>query len=212
MYRFHPRIVAAAEAVRAGRVGRVGFLDATFTFRVRNPENIRLSAALAGGALLDVGCYTVDAARRLLGEEPRSVTAYSRRDGEAGVDLETAGLLSFPSGAVASVTSALTLPRRESVEVRGTRSTLRLERAFLPGAGPTDLRLLGPEGEEDVERIEGADPYRVMVEAFADRVRGRSAVATPASDAHEAAKTVRVLEALAASARADGSHVPLDTA
>ena len=222
MYRFHPRVLAAITAVREGRVGRVSLVDAAFTFRVRRQDDIRLSAALAGGALLDVGCYTVDAARRLLGEQPETVVAVARfgagHDGEPqaadgatsragapedryGVDLETAGLLRFPSGAIATVRSALTLPRRESLEVRGDAGSLRLDRAFLPGAGPTELRFEDAAGETSSETVPGKDPYFAMVEAFADRVRGDARPELPASDAEEAAATLRIVERMAASAR-----------
>ncbi|MEX2503157.1 MAG: Gfo/Idh/MocA family oxidoreductase, partial [Trueperaceae bacterium] len=206
-----------ADAIASGRIGRPAFVDTTFTFAVRDRSNIRLSAELAGGALLDVGCYTVDVARRLLGEEPESVTAFARFDpgdgasdaatsGNApGVDLEAAASLRFPSGAVANATSALTLPRRERVEVRGDEGSLRFERAFLPGPDATELTFGAADGSESREPVRGQDPYLAMVEAFAARVRGRPLAAAPASDAAEAARTVRVLEAAAGSARDGGT-------
>src|SRR6056297_2737633 len=229
MYRFHPRVLAAVTAVKEGRVGRPSLVDAAFTFRVGRPDDIRLSTALAGGALLDVGCYTVDAARRLLGEQPEAVVAVARFDGDDGgddaddggerrsaepaapdedgaagrygVDLETAGLLRFPSGAIATVRSALTLPRREALEIRGDAGSLLLDRAFLPGAGPTELRFEDAAGETSSETVPGKDPYLAMVEAFADRVRGDARPELPASDAEEAAATLRIVERMAASAR-----------
>lgn len=211
MYRFHPRVLAAIAAAREGRVGRVSLVDAAFTFQLRRPDDIRLSAALAGGALLDVGCYTVDAARRLMGEQPETVEAIARFDDRAshdddeanryGVDLETAGLLRFPSGAIATVRCALTLPRRESLEIRGDAGSLRLDRAFLPGAGPTEMNFEDADGETSSETVPGKDPYLAMVEAFADRVRGAARPELPASDATEAAATLRILERMAVSAR-----------
>ncbi len=174
------------------------------------PDDIRLSTALAGGALLDVGCYTVDAARRLVGERPETVVAVARYEGDTkahepadryGVDLETAGLLRFPSGAIATVRCALTLPRSETLDIRGDAGSLRLDRAFLPGAGPTELRFEDASGQASSETVPGKDPYLAMVEAFADRVRGEKRPELPASDAAEAAATVRILERMTASAR-----------
>ncbi len=213
MYRHHPRLLAAAEAVRSGRIGRPTFVTTTFTFAVTDPANIRLSRELAGGALLDVGCYTVDVVLRLLGEDPDAVTAYARFDGDdprAGVDLETSASLRFPSGATASATSALTLPRRESVEVRGTEGTLRFEKSFLPGPDATETTFVAPDGVETLERHPGEDPYRAMVEAFVRRVRGEPRATDPVADARTAARTVRVLEAAAASARGGGAVFALD--
>ena len=213
MYRFHPRTRRAEAMVREGRLGRLAHVDAAFTFRVRDPSNIRLSRELAGGALLDVGCYTVDVARRLVGRGVETVSATSLFDGEDGVDLETAGWIRFDGGAAATVRSALTLPRRERVVASGEEGGLSLERAFLPGDAPVAIELADAGGTVEEVEIPGKDPYLAMVETFAARALGRETPDMPASDPAEAASTVAILEALAASARSGGTSVrPKDVA
>lgn len=207
MYRFHPRTRAVARLVADGAIGRSRRLEATFTFAVRDPANVRLSAELAGGALLDVGCYTVDAARRTLGEEPVEAVAFASY-GETGVDVETVGLLRFPSGAVATVACALTLPRRERLEVHGDGGSVAVDRAFVASHDDLAYDVVDAAGAATRHPVDGVDQYRLMVEAFADRVLGRE-VDAPASDAAEAARTVLVLEALAASARRAGAPVAI---
>ena len=210
MYRFHPRTRRTEALVQDGRIGRLAHVDATFTFRVRDPSNIRLSRELAGGALLDVGCYTVDVARRLVGRPIETVSATSRFDGADGVDLETAAWIRFEGGAAATVRSALTLPRRERVVASGDEGSLGLERAFLPGDGPVAIEVEGAGGATEAVEIAGKDPYLAMVETFAARALGDAADDMPASDAAEAASTVAILEALAASARAGGAPLRPD--
>lgn len=154
---------------------------------------------------------TANIARKAVGPAIQaSVFAVARFDGAPhddpgmeryGVDLETAGLLRFPSGAIATVRSALTLPRRESLEIRGAAGSLRLDHAFLPGAGPTEMRFEDAGGGTSSETVPGKDPYLAMVEAFVDRVRGDARPELPASDATEAAATLRILERMAVSAR-----------
>ena len=205
MYRFHPRTRAVARLVADGAIGRPRRLEAAFTFAVRDPANVRLSAELAGGALLDVGCYAVDAARRTLGEEPVEAVAFATYGG-SGVDVETVGLLRFPSGAVASVACALTLPRREHLAVHGDAGRVEVERAFVASHEPLGYEVVDGAGVATRHGVEGVDQYRSMVEAFADRVLGRD-VDAPASDAAEAARTVAAVEALAASARQGGAPV-----
>jgi predicted dehydrogenase len=205
MYRFHPRTRAVARLVAAGAFGRPRRLEAAFTFAVRRPDDVRLSAELAGGALLDVGCYTVDAARRMLGEEPVEAVAFATY-GDSGVDVETVGLLRFPSGAVASVASALTLPRRELLAVHGESGSVQVDRAFVASHEALGYDVVDAAGVATHVDVAGVDQYRVMVEAFADRALGRS-VEAPASDAAEAARTVAAVEALAASARRGGVSV-----
>ncbi|MDZ7799737.1 MAG: Gfo/Idh/MocA family oxidoreductase [Trueperaceae bacterium] len=210
MYRFHPRTRAATRRLHGGVVGALRQSSATFTFRLRDRGNVRYSKDLAGGALLDVGCYTVDASRRLMGEEPiRAVAMSSWTD--SGVDAETVGMLAFPSGATASISCALTLPRVEKMRVQGEEGTLRLPRAFLPGIDPVEIQVDAADGASDAERVSGVDQYRLMVEAFAARVQGRD-VDAPASDAEEAARTLRVLDALAASAQGGGRPVEVAAA
>src|SRR5690606_34004733 len=60
MYRSHPLTKAVVRRVREGAVGRLKLIRASFCFRVRQPGgNIRFSRSLAGGALMDIGCYCV---------------------------------------------------------------------------------------------------------------------------------------------------------
>src|SRR3712207_9418067 len=67
MYRFHPRTLKIKELLDAGAIGEVRLVRASFGFTVVDPANVRLSAELAGGALMDVGCYCVNFARMVAG-------------------------------------------------------------------------------------------------------------------------------------------------
>src|SRR5438128_11453744 len=87
MYRFHP---AMRELVASSR-GAI-HVEASFGFQVREASDIRVHPALGGGALLDVGCYTVSVARWILGEPDRIVARSSIRN---GVDMTTCALLHF---------------------------------------------------------------------------------------------------------------------
>lgn len=205
MYRFHPRTRAVEQAVRAGAIGRPRHVHATFTFALQRPDDVRWSRTLAGGALLDVGCYCVDAARRLLGEDPVAATAFATY-AESGVDGELAGLLRFPSGATASVACALTRPRAERVEVQGDGGRIVVDRAFVAAREALGYDVVDAAGATTRLAVDGVDQYRLMVEAFADRVLGRP-VDAPICDAAEAARDLAALEALAASARQGGVPV-----
>jgi predicted dehydrogenase len=75
MYRFHPQTEKVVEMVRKGVVGDLRFIRSAFTFRLTNPDNIRLNPELGGGALMDVGCYCVNVSRTVAGQEPMEVQA-----------------------------------------------------------------------------------------------------------------------------------------
>ncbi|MBT8489254.1 MAG: Gfo/Idh/MocA family oxidoreductase [Gemmatimonadetes bacterium] len=204
MYRFHPRTERVIEMLRGGAIGDLGAIRSAFTFRLRNPDNIRLDPGLGGGALMDVGCYCVNVSRTLAGEEPRAVQATARWT-DRGVDEALVGVLRFGSGAVAHFDCALTLERSEAYEIAGTDGSLRVESAFLPGTD--DVVIEEARGREGVQKhpVAGDDEYRLMVEHFADCILHDR---EPRYSALEAAANMRTIRALYASARAGGA--PMD--
>ncbi len=205
MYRFHPRTEAILDRVRAGDVGEVRSIRSTFTFRLTRTDNIRLDPELGGGALMDVGCYCVNASRTVAGAEPVEVQAratWTDRD----VDAELAGLLRFDGGLVAHFDCALTLERRETLEIGGTDATLVVPSAFLPGTDDASWQeLRGRKGDSE-RTVPGVDEYRLMVEHFADAVLEGTQVRYGPD---EAEANLRVIEALYASARDGGRPVSL---
>jgi len=78
MYRFHPQNEHVLGLIQDGAIGPVRMVRAVFTFTIGS-SNIRLDAALAGGSLMDVGCYCVSVARTIVGAEPRAVSAFANR-------------------------------------------------------------------------------------------------------------------------------------
>lgn len=203
MYRFHPQIAAARELVSSGAIGKVQHMHAAFTFRVTNPANIRLQADLGGGALMDVGCYCVNALRTFAGCEPVEVQAVAVWHAN-GVDDRMVGLLRFDDNLTGQFDAALNLARRETFLAAGADGTLELPRAYLPGKGDTIVRVRQGSGEVVEQTIAGADEYQLMVEHFAQCVRSG---APPAYGPDEAARNMNVIEALYRSARADGRPV-----
>jgi predicted dehydrogenase len=153
MYRFHPRISALVAGLRDPM-----HVHATFGFPLEDRTNPRFVSALGGGALLDVGCYTVSVARWILGE-PDEVLARARVD---EVDMTVGGLLQFPGGAMATVWASFESPEVQDLTVvtRGG-GVHRLERPFTS---------MDP------------DPYQLMVESFAESVFTNRPVAIPLNE------------------------------
>jgi len=203
MYRFHPRTERLLARVRAGAIGEVRSIRSTFTFRLTRPDNIRLDPHLGGGALMDVGCYCVNASRTVAGAEPVEAQAFANWT-ERGVDGELTGALRFESGLVAHFDCALTLERREVLEVAGTDGTLLVPSAFLPGTADAPLHELRGRAGESVETVAGADEYRLMVEHFGDAVLHGSPLRYGPD---EAERNMRVMAALYRSARDGGRPV-----
>jgi predicted dehydrogenase len=85
----HERIV---DLVAGGAIGRLVEIDSAFHFRLGREQDIRLTAALGGGALADVGCYPIRLAHELLGpaDGPVGVDAVWGRE----VEVDAAGFVS----------------------------------------------------------------------------------------------------------------------
>ena len=80
MYRQHPSWIAARSLVESGRIGRLQAVDSWFSYFNDDPRNIRNVADIGGGALYDIGCYSVNLSRMLFASEPTRVQASITRD------------------------------------------------------------------------------------------------------------------------------------
>jgi len=206
MYRFHPQTEKVLELMENGVLGDIKMIRSAFTFRLTNPENIRLRQDLGGGALMDVGCYCINISRTLVGIEPIEVQAFAHF-GSSGVDEQMVATLHFPNGVLAQFDCSLTMERRETYEVAGTDAYLRVPAAFLPGTKDTTFYEHRGRGEVIEHTLKGADEYQLMVEHFADCVITNK---TPRYSAKEAALNMRIIEALYQSARNNGKVVELE--
>ena len=204
MYRYHPQWDVVRKVVDSGRLGKIRLLRATFTFSLHNPQNIRLSPDLKGGALQDVGCYCINVARWFLGE-PTRVRGIASDLRNVGVDTHSAAVLEFPSGALAVLSCSFEMTSQQVVEIVGERGRIEAQTAFV-ALGDTRVRIV--EGDDDrIEVIPAADPYALEVKAMARLIREGVPPLTPASDA---AATQAVIAAWKRSdgqslVRADGS-------
>src|SRR5579863_2551461 len=132
MVRHHPQWHRVRALVRAGRIGTVRSIQAAFLFTVLDPNNVRNQAMLGGGALYDVGCYPLVAARYVFGAEPLRVVALLDRDAEAGVDTLTSGLLEFPGGGQLVFSSAFRAAAYQRVTILGSGGRIDMPVPFTP--------------------------------------------------------------------------------
>ncbi len=201
MYRHHPSWVAVRDLVAAGRIGTLAAVDSWFSYSNDDPANIRNIAAYGGGALYDIGCYSVNLSRMLFGDEPRAVAAAVTRDPASGVDVLTSGILRFATG-TATFTCATRLEPDQRVDIYGTSGRISIDIPFnIPPDRPTRIRVTAggdPPVAPATEVIELpiADPYAAEAEAFAEAIRAGGPVPVAPEDA---VANLRVIERLFAS-------------
>ena len=147
------------------RVGEVRAVTAVFTATLGRDNDPRWDARLGGGALLDLGCYCVSAARLVLGEPDH---AHGEARVRNGVDEHFAGVLRFGE-VCATFQCGLTSALVNRIEVIGADGVLEAPSAFV---APPGVVLL--DGEE--HRVEPNDHYRAELDDFCGAIRGERSV------------------------------------
>jgi predicted dehydrogenase len=130
------------------------------------PDDIRRTPVLGGGAVYGLGCYRVSAIR-LFGGEPSQVYAVQAQDGPDGEDLRTAAVLTLPNGVLGHFDVGPDLPRRDELEIIGTGGKITIPDPWLcrPGHielerdGVTERLPVDPTGEWGLVGT-AADSYR----------------------------------------------------
>ena len=83
-YRYHPCASRVEEIIASGELGKLERVEAHWCFWMPKFSDIRYNYSLAGGALMDLGCYAVDMVRRFGGSTPEVVSAQAKLHGPAG--------------------------------------------------------------------------------------------------------------------------------
>ncbi len=198
MYRFHPQWERVRTFVENDEIGDVRLVRAEFGFSLSDPENVRLSAKLAGGALMDVGCYCLNASRQIAGEEPEWVSAVANYDETSGVDEIMGVLLRFPSGILAEFSCSFNTSYRHSVDVIGTDGKLHMSRPWTPGPGQEVYFNVNRNDRIETIVVPPADQYSLQVRHFSEVVTGHSSLRWGTDDA---ISQMSAIDAISRSAR-----------
>ena len=133
MYRTHPQTAKLVALVRDGAIGEVRQIDASFGFASPfNPASRLHSAELAGGGILDVGCYPVSMARLIAGEEPEEVAGFATLS-ETGVDRWATAMLRFPTGILARLATAVSVMLENTVRIFGSEGAIHVDAPWQGG-------------------------------------------------------------------------------
>ncbi len=141
MYLYHPQIKKALEIIAAGTIGDIEHIEAAFCFDSEFDASSRLyDPELAGGAILDVGCYTVSLACLMAGAaagkrfaEPQRVAGVATK-APTGADARSCALLEFAGGITAVCKAAVTGENKRYGRIYGTKGILAFDNPWDAGA------------------------------------------------------------------------------
>jgi predicted dehydrogenase len=190
-WRYHPLAQRMVDIVRSGELGEIRHVATAMCFPLAKRSDIRWQPGLAGGSLMDAGCYAVHWARTLVGEEPE-VTGATAKLRAPGIDRHMRVDLRFPGGATGAVTAAMWSARalQLSARVEGSEGTMRV----LNPIAPQYLHRLTVQTSAGKrrEKVAGESTYVHQLRAFVAAVGdGRPTLTPPA----ESVANMRVLDA-----------------
>ena len=183
-YPYHPLHARLHELVRSGELGGLRSVEIHMVMPAPDDGDPRWRHDLAGGGLMDVGCYGLHALRMLgglLGGPPRLLSA---RAGERdpGVDAWLDAELELPGGVPATMRSGMNGPAFDfSYRLVGSRGEAFAPEYLRPHIDDT-IQVTGPDGTR-VEELGSRSSYTYQLEALAAHLREGAPLLTDADDA-----------------------------
>jgi predicted dehydrogenase len=170
MIRSHPQWLRLRALIDEGRIGTLRSIAAFFSYFNTDPANIRNIPETGGGALYDIGCYCIQAARTGFAQQPTRVVGLIDRDPQLHTDRLTSAILDFPAGHALFTCSTQFVPYQR-VHFFGTKGRIEIE---IPFNAPTDrpTRLFIDDGRDffgsgiATETFPTCDQYTLQGEAF----------------------------------------------
>jgi predicted dehydrogenase len=183
-YRYHPLTLRAEEIIASGELGTLQRVETTLCFPLPRFSNIRYNYALAGGATMDAGCYTVHMARTYGGSTPEVVSAQAKlRD--SNIDRAMTAELRFAGGHTGRIHCSMWSRRlfEMSAKVVGDRGVLNMLNPVMPQM----FHRISIRTADDnrVESFPRRASYAYQLDAFAAAVLRGGPVKTDPQDAIE---------------------------
>jgi predicted dehydrogenase len=207
---FEPYNLEAMRLARTGAAGKIRYVRSEHGFVQSNPSAWRLKRALSGGgSLMDMGIYSLQAARYMTGEEPIAVTARESTDRRDPRFTEVEDIidwtLEFPSGAIASCQSMYSA-NQNHVLLMGDQGRVELEPATRYDGNHMWLGKDGREREVTPPAGPGKTQFAGQLDHLAQCVRSG---AEPIVSGEEGLRDMRIVAAIYQSAH-EGRTIRLD--
>lgn len=182
-YRYHQLMSEIFKLMGSGAIGDLTGVEAHFDINLPDRSDIRYQQELAGGATMDLGCYSLHFVRSIVGAEPEVVSAEARPSpDDARLDEALSAELRFPGGVTGSISSSLLEDvERQSAVIEGTTGVIEVEGFVKPHEG-NSLTLTNDSGVTTVKVKSEPTSYAAQLIIFVDAVRNGTPVITDPTD------------------------------
>jgi predicted dehydrogenase len=215
MYRCHPQIAKLVELIRDGTIGQVRVVQATFAFHAPlpyDPTSRLLAKELAGGGILDVGCYPASFCRLVAGAaagqpfaEPTELVATGYL-GRTGVDEWTVASAKFPGPVgsdgtpggdiLAQLSTGVQCDQENVARVYGSEGWILLPNPWNPSLDGSPARLVVHRRGEPAHEVVVETPaqlYAMEADTVAEHLAARQA-ASPAMSWDDSLGNMKLLD------------------
>ncbi|KRC92084.1 oxidoreductase [Terrabacter sp. Root85] len=193
-YLWHPLVSRLHEILASGELGELRHVETVMDMPAPTASDPRWSLELSGGALMDLGCYSLHTMRLLApyaGGEPTLVGATGgERAGHPGVDEWLTAELAFPSGVTGTAGCTMASDHHEmSHRLVGTAGEAVITDFVNPH--DDDRLVVTTAAGTRTERLGRRSSYTYQLEALTTAIR----TGTPArTDADDAVLTMRLID------------------
>jgi predicted dehydrogenase len=172
MYRFHPQHARVKEIIDSGLIGEVRSVRSCFSYLMQPARQYRIADSIenGSGAMWDIGCYAIHAARLpFYDDTPVAISAMAKHI-ESGADISCNGIIDFGDGKYAHFDFGFEHARRAEYEIIGTKGGLKCHNVWAKQAETPIISWWTEAGQQDEEILALANHFRLEVEHFSDCV------------------------------------------
>jgi predicted dehydrogenase len=194
-YRLHyePFNQQVMELCQQGTIGTIKTFSSSNSQSVEAP-NIRLSHALGGGPVSDVGIYSINAARYVIGEEPVAVSAFAHHPPDDArfreVPESVVYILRYPSGVLAHCECGFGHARSDRYRAVGDKGWIELDPAF---AYHGQELTVYEEGSKRTLEVQAVNHFAAEMDHFAECLLENQ---TPRTPGEMGLADVRIVQAI----------------
>jgi predicted dehydrogenase/aryl-alcohol dehydrogenase-like predicted oxidoreductase len=208
MYRLHPQTRKLGELIASGVIGEVRMIQSSFGFQMPKfmPEHRLFANDLAGGGILDVGCYPVSVSRFIAGVvagkpflDPVKVAGVAHL-GQAGTDEWSAASLLFENGIIAQVSCAIYVNLDNVLRIHGSAGRIEVPDFWFAGGnrdmGLGKIDIVKPDGSRETVSVnERGHLYSFEAEGASEAIlAGKQEFTSPGMSWADTLGNLRVLD------------------
>ena len=199
MYRFHPQHQRVKEIIDSGIIGEVRSVRSCFSYMMQAARQYRIADSIesGSGAMWDIGCYAIHAARLpFYGATPVAVSAMAKHI-ETGADVSCNGIIDFGDGKYAQFDFGFEHARRAEYEVIGSKGGLKCHNVWAKQTETPIISWWTEAGQQEQETLALANHFCLEVEHFSHCVLHQEKPALSLEDAKENCRLINaVLESV----------------